>query len=89
MNDYIFFHKKTLPYFEQFGIRSKGSTIDSLAEITEQSKQGSTDTLRCIMLDLRKAFDSTNYPFLVAKLEKYCVRGYFSGWFESILEEKC
>ena len=59
----------------QCSFLSKRSTIDALAEITEKIGQMSTDTLTCILLDLRKTFDSTNLENLLAQLEKYGVRG--------------
>ena len=85
---YSFFNKKDMFYSKQFGFRSKRSTIDALAEITEQIWNGSTDTLTFILLDLRKAIDSINHEILFAKLEKYGVREICSKWFESYLRER-
>ena len=60
-------------YLKQFGICRKRNTIDALAEITEQFRQGSTVTFTCILLDLREAIHSINHEILIAKLgEKWC-----------------
>ena len=58
------FVRKYMFYWKQFGFRSKQSTIDARAEITERIGQGSNDTFICIMLDLRKTFDSINQEIL-------------------------
>ena len=39
------FEKKDMFYSKQVSVRSKRSTMDVLAKITEQIKQGSTDTI--------------------------------------------
>ena len=63
---YSLFDKKNMFYSKQFGFCSKLSSFDALAEITEQFRQGSTDTFASILPDLRKAFDSINHKFLLA-----------------------
>ena len=76
-----FFDKKNMYYSEQFGFRSERSNINALAEVTEQIRQGSTDTFTCILLDLREALDSIFHEIILTKLEKYGVRGNPSNWF--------
>ena len=85
---YCFFDKKNMFCSKQFACRSKRSTIDALAEITEEIRQGSTDTYICILLDLPKAFNSINYEILLSKQEKYIVREIFLRWFESKLKQR-
>ena len=72
---------------KQFGSRNKRSTADSLAEFTEQSRQEKINTFTCMLLDLRKAFDSCNPKIFMAKLEKHVVGRICSNWFESYLLE--
>ena len=74
--------------WKQFGFRSMRSTNDALVEIAEQTTKGSTDKFTCILLDLRKAFDSINDETLLAELEKNGVRGKCFKWFESYLGEQ-
>ena len=38
-----------------------------------------------IYIDLSRAFDCVDYKLLIAKLERYGIRGVASGWFESYL----
>ena len=83
-----FVDQKNMFYSKQFGCGGKRSTIDNLAEHTKHIKLGSTDTFKCILLDLRKAFDSIIHDFLLAKLEKYGVRRICLKWFESFLKEQ-
>ena len=53
-----------------------------------QNKLGkSFDTFACILLNLRRAFDSINHEILYAKLEIFVVRGSRSKWFESVFRE--
>ena len=67
--------QKILFCSKQFGFRSKRNTIISLVEIIEPTKQKSTDKFTCLLLDLRKAFDSSIHEILSAKLEKDGVKG--------------
>ena len=53
----LFFDAKNMFYSKQFGFRRKCSTIDALAEITEQIRQGKTDTFTCSLFCLRDALD--------------------------------
>ena len=83
-----FFDKKKLLYSKQFGFRSKRSTINVVAESTGKIRQGSTDTFKCVLLDLRKAFDSSNYAILLAKHKNQGVKGVLLKWLESTLKER-
>ena len=87
MNDYIHFSIKRLCFIRS-SFHSKRNTIDALAEISKQIRQGSTDTFTCILLNLGGAFDSINHDVLLAKIEKYAVKGIRINWFESFLKEQ-
>ena len=85
MNDFILFDKKNMFDSKQSGFRSKRSSTDALSENTEGIRQGSADTFTCLMLDLRKAFDSISHQILLAKPEKHCVRQNCSKSFKSYI----
>ena len=61
----------------QFGFCKERNTFGDLAEFTEQIKQRSTDAFTCILLNSRKAFDSSDFEFFLAKPENYGVRRIF------------
>ena len=60
---YSFSDMKKLFQSNRFGFRSMRSTIYTHAEITEVSRQGSTDRLNCKWFDLTKTFDTNNHQF--------------------------
>ena len=70
----LFFKKKNMSYSKQFGFRNKRSSMDAPALVTG-NRQRRTHTLTRVLLDLRKAFDSTLHETCLAKLEKLGVRG--------------
>ena len=61
-------------YSKLFGFLSERSTFDGLAEITNQIRQGSTETFTCILLYIRKIFGSSSHEVFLVKLEKYGAR---------------
>ena len=64
-------HHNNLLSIDQYGFRTKYSTIDSLLFCTEiiKSKTDVSNVVTAAFLDLSKAFDSMNYEFLIIKLD--------------------
>ena len=75
-------------YAMQFGFLGKRSTIDAVAGITEQIRQGSIDTFTCILFELHKAIDSINHENLLVKLENESVAGKCLNRFGSFSKER-
>ena len=60
----------------QFGFRTKRSTVDAILEITEKIRSNENNSaVMCLFLDLKKAFDTIDHEILVLKLERYGIRG--------------
>ena len=82
-----FLDKNDILCEEQFGFRSKHSTVDALMEITKNIRSG-TDEVTSIMLDLRKAFDTIIHHRLLEKLSQCGVRVIVNKWFQSYLRNR-
>ena len=71
----------------QFGFRKSYSTELAVVDLYDNlpEKLDKKDYTCAIFLDLAKAFDSVNHTILLAKLQKYGVRGIALKLFESYL----
>jgi len=82
-----FISKHNILYKYQFGFRAKHSTnmalnllIDKITKSFDENK-----VLIGVALDFRKAFDTIDFTILLAKLQKYGIRGNVYNWFFSYL----
>ena len=75
---------------KRFGFRKGTSTEHPMAEVTENFKQSINNNkyICAIFLNFAKAFDTVNYLILLAKLEKYGIRGMPLKWFCSYLTNR-
>uniref|UniRef100_A0A671U3I7 Reverse transcriptase domain-containing protein n=1 Tax=Sparus aurata TaxID=8175 RepID=A0A671U3I7_SPAAU len=85
-----FINKHKLLYDSQYGFRKNHSTAFALTESVEiitdaiDHKQHSIG----IFIDLKKAFDTVNHDILIAKLERYGIRGVALQWVKSYLHKR-
>ena len=74
----------------QAAFRKLYSTITSLINRTDSwySTMDRKEVNLAIFLDLKKAFDTVDHTILLAKLEKYGIRGITGDWFTSYLQNR-
>ena len=87
---YKFIDKFKLFSPNQFGFRPKRNTSHALLEIIEKIRcsENLNESACCILLDLRKAFDTLNHTILLRKLEKYGIRGIALSILHSYLSDR-
>ena len=87
---YSYFNHFQLFTNNQYGFRSKRSTIDALLRIVENVRDNIESKIYpcCLLLDLKKAFDTVTHQTLRRKLEKYGIRGNTLKWRTSYLSDR-
>ena len=61
----------------QFGFRSKRSTVQAIVQVVEYLRDSmeQNDSTSCLFIDLTKAFDTVDHQILLNKLEIIGIRG--------------
>ena len=87
---YTLFNKNNVIYNLQFGFKQQYSTSHALINITKSIRKAVEDgNIRCgVFVDLQKTFDIVDNKILLAKLNRYGIRGVSSYWFKSYLSNR-
>ena len=77
-----FISKNKIINDSQYGFRPNMSTAMALSDIAENitSALDNKKFTIVVFIDLKKAFDTTDYKLLLSKLEHYGIRGVASNW---------
>ena len=85
-----FLYKFQIISEHQYGFMKGRSTEDAVNDLTElfYDKLNSRHFSIAVFIDFQKAFDTVDNRILIAKMEKYGVRGAALDWFESYLQNR-
>ena len=84
-----FFIKNDLISSQQYGFQKNCSTLDAVVDIYNNLIKNIENELTCsIFLDLAKAHDTIDHRILIAKLEKFGIRGVPLQLIESFLRNR-
>ena len=87
---YTFLELNSTLYEHQYGFRTKCSCEQAILDLTGSILQAHNANLNsaALFLDLSKAFDTLNHEVLLAKLERYRIRGIVNKWFGNYLNQQ-
>ena len=87
---YTFLELNGTVYEHQYGFRMKHSCEQAILDLTGSILQVRNANFICaaLFLDLSKAFDTLNHEVLLAKWERYRIRGIVNKWFDSYLNQQ-